>query len=93
MTWLIGAHACSSVHCSTVLALLDPLALSQRALEGATPAVEGAGVSRARIQWKQRFTSSADTRTACFPKDGDIFLGVQARVSSFLANFFSSFDH
>lgn len=75
-----------------VLALLDPLHLSQQALEGATPVVEGAEVSRARIQWKQRFTSSADTRTAHFPKDGDIFIGVHGIVSSFLAKFLSSFD-
>lgn len=93
MTWLIGAHGCGLVHCSTELALLDPLGLSQQALEGATPAVEGAEVSRASIQRKQRFTSCADTRTAHFPKDSDIFLGVYAIVRSFLAKFLASFDH
>lgn len=83
MSWLIDAHACSSVHCSTVLPLLDTLGLLQQDLELAAPAVEGTEVSRARIQWKQRFTSSAETRTAHFPKDGHICLGLHVRVSDF----------
>lgn len=92
MNWLIGARAYSSLHCSTALARLDALGLSQQALEGDTPAVEGAEVFRASIQQKQRFTSSADSRTAHFPKGGDIFLGVYAVASSFLATFLASFD-
>lgn len=91
MNWLIGARAYSSLHCSTALALLDALHLSQQALEGDTPAVESAEVSRASIQQKQRFTSSTDSRTAHFPKGGVIFLDVYAIVSSFLATFLASF--
>lgn len=92
INWLIGACACSLVHCSTGFAFLDPLGLSQKALEGTTPVVEGAEFSRASIQWKQRFTSSAVNRTAHFPKGGDIILGVYAIVSSFLAKSLASFD-
>lgn len=69
------------------------LCLPQQVLEEATHVMEGAVFSRARMQWKQRFMSFADGKTAHFLKNMDILLDLHATGSKFLAKFLLNFDH
>lgn len=69
MNWLMGVAQYTAPQCL----LSWTLPLSQQVLEEAAPVMESAVVSRERIQWKQRFVSFADTKTAHFPKNMYIY--------------------
>lgn len=90
MAWLMGALH-TAQHPAPQCLLPWTLHLPQQVLEEAAPVMEGAVVSRARMQWKQRFMSFADIKTANLSKNMYIRLDFRATGSNFLAKFIFKF--
>lgn len=69
MNWLMGAHACSSVHCSTVLALLDPVFVTARLGRGCSSDGGCRSLQGKDPMEKKMFMSFADTKEPIFLKN------------------------
>lgn len=92
MNWPMGAHACSSVHCSTVLALLDPVFVTARLGRGCSSDGGCRSLQGKDPMEKKMFMSFADTKHSLFLKIC-IYSGLHAIGSNFLAKLLLNFDH